>query len=105
MVEYIPCYGGPAEHWGPLPATRLASRKILIEQNIKKRTGPSLCVLCGEDYVCLSRQHTAYSSVVYFVYYHYCVHQVGVAYSGAVKISNILNKSLASCMGAVSPGA
>jgi hypothetical protein len=47
MVEYILCYGGPAEHWGPLPATRLASRKILIEQNIKKRTGPSLCVLCG----------------------------------------------------------
>jgi hypothetical protein len=31
----------------PLPATRLASRKILIEQNIKKRTGPSLYVLCG----------------------------------------------------------
>jgi hypothetical protein len=32
---------------GFLPATRLASRKILIEQNIKKRTGPALCVLCG----------------------------------------------------------
>jgi hypothetical protein len=47
MVEYILCYGGPAEHWGPLPATRLARRKILIEQNIKKRTGPALCVLCG----------------------------------------------------------
>jgi hypothetical protein len=47
MVEYIPCYGGPAEHWGPLPATRPASRKILIERNIKKRTGPALCVLCG----------------------------------------------------------
>jgi hypothetical protein len=46
MVEYILCYGGPAEHWGPLPAIRLASRKILIEQNIKKRTGPALCVLC-----------------------------------------------------------
>ncbi len=29
MVEYILCYGGPAEHWGPLPATRLANRKIL----------------------------------------------------------------------------
>ncbi len=42
MVEYILCYGGPEEHWGPLPATRLASRKILIEQNIKKRTGPAL---------------------------------------------------------------
>jgi hypothetical protein len=47
MVEYILCYGGPAEHWGPLPATRLASRKILIEQNIKEPTGPALCVLCG----------------------------------------------------------
>jgi hypothetical protein len=34
MVEYILCYGGPAEHRGPLPATRLASRKILIEQKI-----------------------------------------------------------------------
>jgi hypothetical protein len=47
MVEYIPSYSGPAEHWGLLPATRLASREILTEQNIKKRTGPSLCVLCG----------------------------------------------------------
>ncbi len=47
MVEYIPCYSAPALHWGLLPATRLASREILIEQNIKKRTGPSLCVLCG----------------------------------------------------------
>jgi hypothetical protein len=44
MLEYIPCYGGPAEHWGILPATRLASREILIEQNVK--TGPALCVLC-----------------------------------------------------------
>ncbi len=44
-MEYIPCYGDPAEHWGLLPATRLASREILIEQNIKKLTGPSLCVL------------------------------------------------------------
>jgi hypothetical protein len=48
MLEYILCYSGPAEHLGPLPATRLASRKILIEQNIKKRTGPALCVLCGQ---------------------------------------------------------
>jgi hypothetical protein len=32
---------------GLLPATRLASREILIEQNIKKWTGPALCVLCG----------------------------------------------------------
>jgi hypothetical protein len=47
MLEYIPCYGGPTEHWGLLPATRLASRNILIKQNIKKRTGPALCVLCG----------------------------------------------------------
>jgi hypothetical protein len=47
MVEYILSYGGPAEYWSPLAATRLASRKILIEQNIKKRTGPALCVLCG----------------------------------------------------------
>jgi hypothetical protein len=47
IVEYILCYGDPAEYWGPLPATRLASRKILIERNIKKRTGPALCVLCG----------------------------------------------------------
>ncbi len=47
MVEYILCCGSPAERWGPLPATRLAGRKILIEQNIKKRTGPALCVLCG----------------------------------------------------------
>ncbi len=46
MVEYILSYGGPAEHSGPLPATRLASRKILIEQNIKKQTGPALSVLC-----------------------------------------------------------
>jgi hypothetical protein len=46
MVEYIPCYSAPAEHWGFLPATRLASRIILIEQNTKKRTGPALCVLC-----------------------------------------------------------
>jgi hypothetical protein len=44
MVEYIPSYSAPAEHWGLLPATRLASRKILIEQNIKRRTGPALCV-------------------------------------------------------------
>jgi hypothetical protein len=46
MMEYIPCYDPPAEHWGLLPATRLASRKILIEQNIKRQTGPALCVFC-----------------------------------------------------------
>jgi hypothetical protein len=49
MVEYILCYGDPAVHRGPLPATRLASRKTLIEQNIKKRTGSELCVFCGEN--------------------------------------------------------
>ncbi len=32
---------------GFLPATRLASREILIEQNFQKRTRPALCVLCG----------------------------------------------------------
>jgi hypothetical protein len=37
---------------GPLPATRLASRKILIEQNIKKRTGPALWVLSGPRIWC-----------------------------------------------------
>jgi hypothetical protein len=47
MVEYIPCYSALAVHWGLLPGTRLAGRKILIEQNIKKRTGPALCVLGG----------------------------------------------------------
>ncbi len=47
MMEYIPCYSALAVHWDLLPATRLASRKILIEQNIKKRTGPALCVLSG----------------------------------------------------------
>jgi hypothetical protein len=51
MLEYIPCYSGPAEHWGLLPATRLACREILIKQNIKKRTGPSLCVLCDSNSV------------------------------------------------------
>jgi hypothetical protein len=49
IVEYILCYSAPAEHWGFLPATRLASRIILLEQNIKKRTGPALCVLCGKN--------------------------------------------------------
>jgi hypothetical protein len=39
MVVYIPSYGGPAEHWGSLPATRLASRKILIEQISKSGQG------------------------------------------------------------------
>jgi hypothetical protein len=47
MVKYIPCYSAPELHWDPLPATRLASRKLLIEQNIKTRAGPALCVLRG----------------------------------------------------------
>ncbi len=46
MVEYIPCLSAPAVDWGFLPATGLASRIILIEQNIKKRTGPALWLLC-----------------------------------------------------------
>ncbi len=53
MVEYIPCCTAPALHWCLLPATRLASRKILMEQNIKKRTGPALWLLCGYDSPCL----------------------------------------------------
>ncbi len=32
---------------GSSTCTRLASREILIEQNIKKRTGPALWLLCG----------------------------------------------------------
>jgi hypothetical protein len=47
LVEYIPCLSAPSVHWGRLPATRLASRIILIKPNIKKQTGPALCVLCG----------------------------------------------------------
>jgi hypothetical protein len=44
-MEHIPRYYEPAVYWDLLPATRLASRKILIEQNIKRRTGPALHVL------------------------------------------------------------
>ncbi len=33
-----------------VPATGLASRKILIQQNIKKWTGPALWLLCGLEY-------------------------------------------------------
>jgi hypothetical protein len=49
IVEYIPCCTAPALHWCLLPATRLASRKILTEQKIKKRTGPALWLLCGSN--------------------------------------------------------
>jgi hypothetical protein len=64
MLEYMPCYGASAEHWGPLPATRLASRKILIEQHIKNRTGPALCVLCAPPHTraAVQAQCTVHSS-------------------------------------------
>jgi hypothetical protein len=42
MMEYICCYGAPAVHWGLLPVTKLARRKIPNEQNIMRRTGPAL---------------------------------------------------------------
>jgi hypothetical protein len=42
MVDYIPYYGASAAHWGLLLATRLANRKILIKQNIKRQTGSAL---------------------------------------------------------------
>jgi hypothetical protein len=48
-VEYIPCYSAPGST--VLPATRLASRIILIKQNIKKQTGPALYLLCGHTCV------------------------------------------------------
>ncbi len=35
-MEYIPCYSAPALYWSLLPAARLASRIILIEQNINR---------------------------------------------------------------------
>jgi hypothetical protein len=49
VVEYIPCCTAPAELRGLLAASKLARRNKIIEQNIKKRTGPALCVLCGWD--------------------------------------------------------
>jgi hypothetical protein len=42
-MEYIPCYSARAVHWGLLPGTK----KILTEQNIKRRTGPALSVLAS----------------------------------------------------------
>jgi hypothetical protein len=42
MMEYIPYYGAPTVHQGPLSVIRLDNRKILIEQNIKRETGPAL---------------------------------------------------------------
>jgi hypothetical protein len=41
--------GSPSCHW-------VASREIPSEQNLKKRTGPALCVLCGHP---LYRPYTA----------------------------------------------
>jgi hypothetical protein len=41
-MEYIPCSSAPALHCGLLPATRLAGRKILIELNMERLTGPAL---------------------------------------------------------------
>ncbi len=46
MVEYIPCYSGPAAHWVSLLASRLASRKMLPQQNIKIWTESAL-ILCN----------------------------------------------------------
>jgi hypothetical protein len=37
LMGYIPCYGAPVVHCRLLPVTRLAGRKILIEQNITSR--------------------------------------------------------------------
>jgi hypothetical protein len=50
MVEYILCDCTMHQRYTgcyTVPATRLVSRKILIEKNIKNRTGPALCVLCA----------------------------------------------------------
>ncbi len=81
MLEYIPCYSAPAEHWGFLPATRLASRIILVEQKIKKQTGPALCVLCGPhcgaDFQCVHLVQYVRQCLLMFVprkYIAYCTH-------------------------------
>ncbi len=54
MVEYIPCYSALSVHWSLLPVSRLTSREILTEQNIKNRastqvhtTSYSLIFPCG----------------------------------------------------------
>jgi hypothetical protein len=45
LMEFIPCYSVSAVHWGLIPVTRLASRIILIEQNIKRQTRvATLCI-------------------------------------------------------------
>jgi hypothetical protein len=50
-MEHIPWYYAPVVYRDLLPATRLACRKILIEENIKRRTGPALYVfsLLGQN--------------------------------------------------------
>ncbi len=47
VYTYIPCYPAPAVHWVSLPASRLAGRKILNQQNIKRQTGPALFYLAS----------------------------------------------------------
>jgi hypothetical protein len=42
IMEYILCYSSPAVHWSLLNISRLASREIPMEQNIKIRTVPAL---------------------------------------------------------------
>jgi hypothetical protein len=68
MLEYIPCYSAPAVHWGLLPATRLAGRKILIEQNIKRRTGPALCVFSLLEYT----RHIVHKYCVHWAWTSFC---------------------------------
>jgi hypothetical protein len=46
-LETAPMWVSPTQHWILLPVTRLAGRIILLEQNIKTRTGPALCLLCA----------------------------------------------------------
>ncbi len=57
MLKYVLCYGGPAEHWDLLPASRLASKEILIEQNIKADRAITLCTLqlCTQNLSRMSR--------------------------------------------------
>jgi hypothetical protein len=45
MVECIPCYTAPVEHWVTIPTSRLASRKTILEQNIKIWNGPALYIV------------------------------------------------------------
>ncbi len=66
MVGYIPYWSAPAVYWGLLSATRLACRKILIKQNIKKRTGAALWLLCGPvTNVCVQHQNLQYVHTVH----------------------------------------